>query len=378
VTPSVPYRYPVDVPVLTDGVVTLRAHTDADIEPMVQMCRDEQMQHWTQIGADYGPGDAERWVRVIMRTGWEERDHRGWAIEATGDDGTARFAGNVDVRGAPVADIGFSLHPWARGRGLMVRAVRLAAQWAFTEGGVEIVHWRAHVGNTTSLRVAWACGFELHGRTRGLLYEKDRVIDAWTGSLTFGDEGSPRTTWWDVPVLEGERVRLRPWRAEDAPRIAEALADGTTRHWMSFLPAPYTVATAREYVLARLWQAATGAAVGWCVADRRTDEVLGNVAILHMDQLDPSAGEVGYWVRPDARGEGIMTEAAGLAIAHALRPGAAGGLGRRRLELLAAASNAPSNALARRLGFVQVGLARRAEPLADGTYDDLVCYDLLA
>jgi RimJ/RimL family protein N-acetyltransferase len=73
-----------------------------------------------------------------------------------------------------------------------------------------------------------------------------------------------------------------------------------------------------------------------------------------------------------------MTEAAGLAIAHALRPGAAGGLGRRRLELLAAAGNAPSNALARRLGFVQVGLARRAEPLADGTYDDLVSYDLLA
>jgi hypothetical protein len=30
------------------------------------------------------------------------------------------------------------------------------------------------------------------------------------------------------------------------------------------------------------------------------------------------------------------------------------------------------------LGFVQVGLARRAEPLADGTYDDLVSYDLLA
>src|SRR5690606_8761197 len=119
-----------------------------------------------------------------------------------------RFAGNVDIRQGPIGDIGFALHPWARGKGLMARAVRLAIDWAFTEGGFEIVHWRSHVGNEASLRIAHATGFALHGTIPGSLNERGMVLDAWAASIRFGDAPLATTPWAESTVLESERVRL--------------------------------------------------------------------------------------------------------------------------------------------------------------------------
>ena len=46
-------RFPDDVPVLTDGPVTLRAHTRADIGPAYETCQDPEMQRWTTIPVPY-------------------------------------------------------------------------------------------------------------------------------------------------------------------------------------------------------------------------------------------------------------------------------------------------------------------------------------
>src|SRR5699024_2554831 len=200
--------------------------------------------------------------------------HRGWAIEAVDDDGKARFAGNLDVRGVPIANIGFALHPWARGRGLMTRAIRLATRWAFEQGDVEIVHWRSHVGNVDSLRTAWAAGFELHGTTPGLLHERGLVLNAWTGSLRPGTDGKPRTTWWAGAVLEGDRARLRPRQAQDLPRIVEACTDPVTQYWLADLPADYCEQHARAPLDGCRWQQATGTAMTWCAAGPASDELL--------------------------------------------------------------------------------------------------------
>jgi RimJ/RimL family protein N-acetyltransferase len=67
-----------------------------------------------------------------------------------------------------------------------------------------------------------------------------------------------------------------------------------------------------------------------------------------------------------------------LLVGHAFRPRTEGGLGLRRLVLKAAAGNAASQHVAETNGFHETGRERRAERLADGTFDDLVDYDLLA
>ncbi|MDO9378017.1 MAG: GNAT family N-acetyltransferase [Nocardioidaceae bacterium] len=370
-------RWPADVPVLTDGAVTLRPHSEDDVDEMTQMCQDAQMVRWTSVPHPYARDDAKRFVREIVPQGWE-RDHRGWAVEGVDDDGEPRYAGNLDVRGLPVADVGFALHPWARGRGLMHRAVALAVQWAFVEGGVEVVHWRAHVGNVDSLRTAWRAGFSLDGTTPGLLHERGRLIDAWTGHVRFGDRPEPRTTWWDTPVLEGERVRLRPFAEHDLVRVVEAARDDQTHRFLSIVDLPRDPAAAQRWLARQAWGSATGRSVHWCAADPGTDAFLATVAVVELGGIDATSGELAYWAHPDARGRGVVGEAARLVVAHAVAPQDDGGMGLRRVELLAAASNVGSNAIARRLGFRHVGTERAAEPLADGSFDDLERYDLLA
>ncbi|HWV25892.1 MAG TPA: GNAT family N-acetyltransferase, partial [Aeromicrobium sp.] len=249
-----------------------------------------------------------------------------------------------------------------------------AVDWALTEGGAEIVHWKAHVGNEASLRVAHRAGFTLHAPLPGALLEKGRAIDAWTASIRLGDVPLPRTRWAESVVLEGHNVRLRPFRDEDVSRIVEACSDPVTQQWLSGMPRHYTQATAEGYLADCTWHAALGAKATWAVADRHTDLLLGNLSIMDMQGLSPDSGEIGYWMHPDSRGRGVMKEAVMLAVDHAFDPD---GLDRRRLSLYAASQNAASNAIARAAGFRHVGTQRQAERLGDDTIDDLQEYELL-
>jgi RimJ/RimL family protein N-acetyltransferase len=368
-------RWPLSVPVLTDGVVTLRAATPADVEPMWEMTQDPDMQRWTAVPVPNTREMSEDFALRVGPEGWDAGTSRNWVVEAEDDDDRARYAGNVDLRGGPVADVGFALHPWARGRGLMARAVRLAVDHGFTELGLEAVHWRAHVGNEASLRVAHACGFELVGTTPALLHERGRVVDAWTAVLRFGDPPVPRTRWLEAPELDaGGGVRLRPLREDDADAVAQACSDPVTRHWLNTLPQPYTADVARGFLARCTWRAAVADSVAWAVVDDQ-DRFLAHVTLMHLSGPNPRTAEVGYWAHPAARSRGVTTAAVRAAARWALSPE---GPSLDRLSLLAAAGNVASNRVAERAGFRRVGLERQAELLGDGTVDDLVSYDLLA
>jgi RimJ/RimL family protein N-acetyltransferase len=368
----------VERPELTDGTVRLRAHTDDDIDAIVEMCRDPEMALWTSVPQPYHRENAKQFTRELVPHGWETGEWRGWAIEAVDDDGRARFAGNMDIRGVGVTDIGYALHPWARGRGVTTRAIRLATRWAFDHGGAQIVHWRAHVGNVASRRTAWRTGFTFHGTVPKLLYERGRAIDTWIASLEPDADGTPTTRWLKPPVLRGERVVLRPFRDDDLPRLIEACADPLTKHWLAGLPLPYTEDDARAWLLGRIEAQSLGRGVWWCVADPDSDRMLANIGVFGLDSKYDANGEIGYWAHPDARGRGVMTEATRLATAHALAPESEGGLGVRRLQLGAGADNTASRHIATACGFTEVGRHRAVDRLGDGSYADFVWYDRLA
>ncbi|MDQ4038260.1 MAG: GNAT family N-acetyltransferase [Actinomycetota bacterium] len=372
-------RWPDDVPELCEGRIRLRAHRGADRDSIVEMCRDPVSRRWTSNLPDpYELTHAESFLHELVAAGWRSGTARGWAIDVLHSSGTARYAGNVDVRGGPAADIGFLLHPWARGQGIMSGAVRLALRWCFAEAAVELVTWTAQVGNVASRRVAWACGFTFHGTMPRVLRAAGPVVDAWVGTVVAGNDLRPKTRWLTPAVLSGARTRLRPFTDADIQRIVEACSDARTRHWLATLPSPYTQEAARSYLDSMPAHESVAHRVAWCIADPLTDRLLANIAIFDLGGDDPSCGEIGYWTHPEARGRGVMTEALGLVADHALTPVAGGGLGLRRLQLLAAAGNAASAHIARSAGFVEVGRERQAELLGDGSYDDLLTFDLLA
>jgi ribosomal-protein-alanine N-acetyltransferase len=367
---------PTSAPTLTDGVVTLRAHAPADLDGLVDLARDAETVRWTNIPQPYGPADARRWVEESVPAGWRDGRALRWVVEEAG-----KFAGSVDVNLGPPPFVGFGLVPAARGRGVMSRALRLAARWAFEQAKLPVLHWWAEVGNLASWRVAHACGFTFEGTRRLAVRRPDRLANGWFASLIAGEEMTPRTTWWPVPELVGERVRLRPHTDADLPRIVEACSDPRSRHWLPNLPHPYTSESAGEFVLGCRLAESLGQKVTWAVADRDDDRLVANVSVFRLDDpMNPRGGEIGYWAHPDARGRGVVSEAVDLAVAHAFTPVEAGGLGRHRLQIGASRDNTASRHVAERAGFTLVGEVHQDAVVgvgAERTLDDGVWYELL-
>ena len=354
-------------PTLTDGVVTLRAHRPEDTHGSWEQCQDPLSQQWTTVPVPYSMDDARTFVGEIMPKGWAEDSEWGFVVEAEG-----RYAGTVSLRPESDhrAELAYGSHPWVRGTGHMERALRLLLEWGFAEQDLETVIWWANKGNWSSRKVAWRLGFSFEGTVRSWLPQRGERRDAWVGTLVRDDPREPGTPWLDCPVLENDRVRLRPWRPDDATRIVEACDDERTSYWLGKMPSPYTPADAEAYLQDRIEVLATGSAVGWAVADPGTDELVASLALF--DLVPGRSAEVGFWTHPAARGRGVMTAAVGLAARHAIDT-----LGLVRLTAFAATENTASRHVIEANGFRLIGVERQSVQIRTGLADH-AAYDLLA
>jgi RimJ/RimL family protein N-acetyltransferase len=361
--------FPGAVPELTDGHVRLRAHRTTDLERIVEQSRDPESLRWTTVPRPYGEEQGREWLALI-EAGWNDPDgQRLWALEDVSDP-AGRYLGTIDLRpslGGQVAEVGYGLHPDARGRGFMAGALRLAAQWFLGEGGVRL-HWRAERGNFASWRVAWACGFTHHGTLPGSLASAagEGAVDAWQASLGADDVMEARTPWPEPLVLRSEEaggIVLRPWLDEDVDALEPR--DQPAHH----MPARGILEpdTFPEWLLTRREKMALGTTLSWCVADAATGRALGEALVFVTEgTLDDDTAELGYQVLPSARRRGVATAAARLVAEHALAPREDGGLGLRRLVAQTAEDNAGSNKVLDTLGFDIWGRETAADVLPGG------------
>jgi RimJ/RimL family protein N-acetyltransferase len=180
----------------------------------------------------------------------------------------------------------------------------------------------------------------------------------------------------EVPVIETDRFRLRGYRDSDVERTIEFSNDELSLHWLSVIPQPFGRPEAERYIASRHEGLASGDRVTWVIADPSTDEMLGDVSISGLSSGD--SGEIGYCAHPAARGRGLVTAAVGRVIEYAFLPIDQGGLGRRRLDLVAARGNLASINVALSNGFTRTGVRRAADRRRDGSYEDLLTFDLLS
>lgn len=123
------------------------------------------------------------------------------------------------------------------------------------------------------------------------------------------------------------------------------------------MPEPYGHAEAHQWLTAVVQE-------GWATDTRyefgirRTGDprLLGTVGLFG---IDGGGAEIGYATHPDARGQGLVTEAADRVLQWAFAP-APQGLGLVRVQWRAKAENAGSIAVARRLGMRYEGRRRSA------------------
>jgi hypothetical protein len=73
------------------------------------------------------------------------------------------------------------------GRGIATAAVAAGCRWAFTHLQMEVILWRAEIGNLPSRRVAENVGFTIEATLRLRLRHRGTRVDAWVGSLLPGE-----------------------------------------------------------------------------------------------------------------------------------------------------------------------------------------------
>ena len=362
--------FPETVPVLTDPIrgIRLRAHDDADLPAIVEQATDPESVRFTTVPSPYGLDDARSFVHEMAAGGWERGTPLIWAIERETADGPA-FSGSIDLRlaGDGSAEVGFGLHPAARGSGVMSAALRLVRDYGFDVLGLQVLRWRAVIGNWGSRRVAAAAGFRFDGSVRRLLNHRGDWVDGWLATMTADDPRESRV-WLEAPVLSSDRIVLRAFARHDLPRIVEGAGDERTQHWLVSLPRPYTAADAEGYVDGSREMAARGNGLAWCIADPADDRCLGSLSLEGYANY-ARRGEIGYWAHPEARGRGLISESVRLVTEFATRSSLTS-----FIQIRCAAGNRASRRVAEASGYRRLGVLPRAEPLGDGSVDDLVVY----
>ncbi len=155
----------------------------------------------------------------------------------------------------------------------------------------------------------------------------------------------------DPPLTDGV-VTLRPWEAGDADALVAAIdGDPEISLWLELIPQPYREPEARTWIAqaAAMWRDETGSTFAVLADDR----VVGGCGINWIDR-EHGVGDVGYWLRRDARGLGYVTRAVRLAARWAFESGC------ERLQLRADSENDPSLRVAERAGFTREGVQRSA------------------
>ncbi len=153
--------------------------------------------------------------------------------------------------------------------------------------------------------------------------------------------------------LVTERLRIRGPRPSDFEALLAAIwSCPAVMRMVGDEPRPRGLAAERFAWSCDLFTR-TGMAL-WTVERREDGEILGDCGVIPLAGRGPEI-ELGYRLRASAWGQGLATEAARAAMAHARAPRDEGGLGLTRLVAVTHLDNHASQRVLAKLGFTAAG-----------------------
>lgn len=175
----------------------------------------------------------------------------------------------------------------------------------------------------------------------------------------------------EVPQrLLGDGVVLRPMTQQDAAAYARAFQEDRDLGSLLGIEEDPGEQQVRERIETQAERAEAGRGIELTVADPADDGFLGSV-VLHSVEPVHRRAEVGFWLRPGARGRGLGAAAVAVAVSWAFRE-----LDLLRVEMTTTPDNPAVPALARRVGFVHEGILR-ARNIERGRRVDILWFGLL-
>ena len=252
-------------------------------------------------------------------------------------------------------DLGISVAPAWRGRGVGTALLIAAEDWGRERGATRMVLDLA-AANEGALRLYERLGYEVHG------LEMDKVLEPEPGSAP-EPPGLVRNLDGElVPTLDGELVRLRPIRPDDREALLGVLRDpSVVAVWDTRGPD-----NSADELLA--------GDEGWTVwAIEVEGEFAGSIQASEEDDEDYRSAGIDIFMSSRFQGHGYGTDAVRTLARYLLEV-----RGHHRLTIDPAASNARAIRAYAKVGFKPVGVMRRYERGVDGEYHDGLLMDLLA
>lgn len=156
----------------------------------------------------------------------------------------------------------------------------------------------------------------------------------------------------------------------DAPIIYDSVDRGREdlRVWLPWVDATQSVADTVEFIEGSQLRRSAGEAYVYGIWEDL--EFCGVIDLHAVDELNACA-QIGYWLKPEARGHGLVTQAAAALLGISFEI-----LGLERIEIRCAVGNEASASIPLRLGFTEEALLRHAQRFGDG-FKDLRLFRLL-
>jgi aminoglycoside 6'-N-acetyltransferase len=283
----------------------------------------------------------------------------------------------------PSVDIGLSVAPKWRGRGVGTALMRAAEEWAREHGASRIILDLA-AANTGALHLYERLGYEVHGllmdkvvarpaiRESGDAISRAAEIDA---HAQINGDGGPvgeasgertETARLDrhgdpIATIEGELVRLRPLVESDRAALIEVLRD----------PSVVEVWDTRGAEVSADELLADDEVTVFAI--EVDGEFAGSIQYAEDDEPDYRHAGIDIFMSSQFQGRGLGTDAVRTLARYLLEV-----RGHHRLTIDPATSNARAIRTYEKVGFRPVGVMRRYERGVDQTFHDGLLMDLLA
>lgn len=173
------------------------------------------------------------------------------------------------------------------------------------------------------------------------------------------------------PILKTPRLTLRPMTVADSEAVYKMIASSreSFSRWFGWARSS-TLGSVKDYVLEAEEAMMMGNAWHYVVLTQQ-GSLIGRVGLIGIDPVNFSA-ELGYMLRTDFEGKGLMTEAAHGFLTYALGDG-----GLHRITAFADVENKASQAVLTRLGFQPEGIVRHMVRHPERGWRDHHAYSLL-
>ncbi|MGV0431374.1 GNAT family N-acetyltransferase [Corynebacterium sp. 20_84] len=312
----------------------LRPLSELDADAYAAGTKDEAVRRFGHLPeSDYTPESVRRMIREEVAAGMSSGT---LAVLALADAETDRFVGSLvlfDVS-SEAAEVGFWIHPDARGAGHARRGLELASRFA-RNSGLRTLTARTLPENKASQRCLTATGF----------HEVERSVGTTPAGqheelIHYRRDLQPTAQW----PLATERLLLRPHNADDAEWLHELYSRPDVARYL--LDEPWTAEVTREKLAERLAKTDIDGETGALALVIEHDGLpIGDIALWLTDHEHRQC-EIGWVLDPAHGGQGFASEAVRAVLAL--------GFDHYRLHRITAqmdARNSASAALARRVGL---------------------------